>query len=97
MGINEKYIATLKNKVYKILPLFEESNSGLPQYLDSLIFEIYGLQYLVNEEEHHILISLICILEHFYDDCIQPDTDIPTIKREVFHCLDLIDKSSERW
>lgn len=91
--ITIEYINSLKNKFYKMLCLFEENNEGLSQNIDSLSYEIYGLQYLVEKEKIPALISLISILEHFYDDSLQPSVDIKVIKREVFHCMDLIEKS----
>lgn len=93
MEITVEYVAKLKNSIFKILPLAEEKNDGLLQYIDSLIYEIYGLQYLVEKDKQDILMRIVSILEHFYDDFIQPEYDINVIRREVFHCLDLIKKS----
>lgn len=93
MMINSEYIKTLKNRIYKILCLFEEKNEGLTQYIESLIYELYGLQYLIGDQKYQVIISITCILEHFYDDSFMTEYDIPTIRREVFHCLDLIEKS----
>lgn len=93
MKITNEYVNSLKNKFYKLLCLFEENNEGLSQNIDSLIYEIYGLQYLVEKEKVPVVISLISILEHFYDDSIQPEVDIKVIRREVFHCMDLIEKT----
>ncbi len=93
MELTVEYIDRLKNSVFKILCLFEENNEGLSQNIDSLIYEMYGLQYIVSKEKIPVIISLISILEHFYDDSIQPEPDIKVIRREVFHCMDLIEKS----
>lgn len=90
--ITPHYKKYLKNKIYKLLPFFEENEENLPRYLDSLIYEMYGLQYLVDDKLHPMVVTLICILEHFYDECILGDYDIEIIRREVFHCLDLIEK-----
>jgi hypothetical protein len=93
MRLTVEYVNTLKNKVFKILPLFESNNIGLPQYIDSLIYEIYGLQYVIEKEYHYAITTLNSILEHFYDDSVQPEVDIKQIRREVLHCLDFIEKS----
>jgi len=93
MKITNEYVTSLINKFYKLLCLFEEENIGLPQNIDSLIYEIYGLQYLVEENQIPTVVTLISILEHFYDDSLQSTVDIKVIKREVFHCMDLIEKS----
>lgn len=86
----KNYSESLKNSCFKILCLFEENNKGLTQYIDSLIYELHGLQYLLADGSK--LISLISILEHFYDDSLQADFDISVIRREVFHCIDMIEK-----
>jgi len=84
------YSESLKNSFYKILCLFEEKNQGLTQYIGSLIYELHGLKYLLADESK--LISLIAIAEHLYDDSLQADVDLSEIKREVFHCIDMIEK-----
>nr|BDD47808.1 hypothetical protein 9 [Bacillaceae bacterium] len=88
-----EYVNKLIGKIFKILPLFEEKNEGLSQYIHSINYEIYGLQYVVEKEDIPTITSLIGILEHFYDDSLQPDPDIKVIRREVLHCIDLIEKS----
>jgi len=37
-----KYLRSAVNKVFKILPLKEESNEGLSEYIDSLIIQLVG-------------------------------------------------------
>lgn len=93
MIITNDYIKSLKNSLYKCLCLFEEKNEGLPQFIDSLSYEIYGLHYLVENDKKPLVTSILCILEHFYDESILQDYDLKQIRREVFHCMDLIEKS----
>ncbi|MGM7720496.1 hypothetical protein [Metabacillus sp. Hm71] len=93
MELTKEYVKSLKDKFYKLLCLFEERNTGLTQYIDSLNYEIYGLQYLVDKDKTQSVISLICILEHFYDDSLHPEVDLKVIRREIFHCMDLIEKT----
>lgn len=90
--ITQRYISTLKDKLYKVLCLFEENNLGLTIYIDTLIYEVYGLYYLVEEPDEAKITSLICILEHFYDDSLQPVPDLTEIRREVFHSMSLVEK-----
>lgn len=92
MKISKLYIKKLKNRIFKILPLFEEKNEGIATYIDSIIYEVYGLQYVVEEEVKPLIISILSILKHFHDDSLKSDVNIRQIKREVFHCLDLIEK-----
>lgn len=91
MEIKNEYIDYLKGGFYKCLCLFEEKNDGLSTYIDSFSYEVYGLQYLV-EDGDRIITTLLCILEHFYDDSIEPEPDIKIIRSEVFHCINLVDK-----
>ncbi|MFO1442803.1 hypothetical protein KDN24_06190 [Bacillus sp. Bva_UNVM-123] len=92
MKVSQQYYNTLKNKLFKILCLFEEKNHGLTQFIDSLIYELYGLQYLIENDKYDSITSIIAILEHFYDDSLQSEVSIGVIRREVFHCMDLIQK-----
>lgn len=92
MEISKIYIEKLKGRLFKILPLMEEKNEGITSYIDSLIYEIYGLQYLVESDKQPFIISVLCILEHLYDDSLQAEINLRQVKREVFHCLDLFEK-----
>lgn len=93
MKITLSYVKRLKNSIFKILPLFEEGNDGLTQYLDSLIYELCGLHNMLENDKSSTLLSVIAILEHFYDDSLSANVDINLIRREVLHCLDIIDKT----
>lgn len=93
MIIDECYISRLKNKFFKILPLFQENNIGLTNYIGSLSHLLYGLQYHVSPEDKLVIGDLVCLLEYLYDESLSTDYPIEEIRREVFHCLDLIDKS----
>lgn len=90
--VNQKYLSTLKDKFYKVLCLFEEKNEGLTKYIDSLIYELYGLYYLLDGENQSKVTTLMCILEHMYDDSLQVDGNLEEIRREIFHSMSLIEK-----
>ena len=92
MEISKSYIDKLKDRLFKILPLMEEKNEGITSYIDSLSYEIYGLQYLIDENAQPLIITILSILEHLYDDSLQPEINLRQVKRELFHCLDLIEK-----
>lgn len=92
MKINIEYLDYLKGGFYKILCLFEEDNERLPQYISSLSYELYGLQYLIENKTENIFI-LLSILEHFYDDSLEPNPDISLIRKEVFRCMRIIDET----
>jgi len=92
MEITPKHVEKLKNKVFKILPLFQSENVGLTRYIDSLIYELEGLRNRLNEEQESMMITIISVLEHMYDDSLSPSPDIDIIKREVFSNISLIEK-----
>ena len=82
------YLDQLKNRVYKILPLTEEHNIGLPKYLDALLCELTGgkelLQDLSNNSNY---ISLLMSLE-----CLKNTKELVKVKSKVFECISVIKK-----
>lgn len=94
MDIPKEYVEYLKGGFYKCLCLFEEANVGLSSYISSFSYEIYGLQYLIDDKKE-IVIILLSVLEHFFDDSLEPNHDIKVIRSEVFRCISLINKLFE--
>jgi len=94
MNIPNEYFEYLKGGFYKCLCLFEETNEGLSSYINSFSYEIYGLQYLIDDKKE-IVITLLSILEHFYDDSLEPKPNIKVIRSEVFRCISLINNLSK--
>jgi hypothetical protein len=87
------YLEVLKSRTFKILPLLEESNVGVFQYIKSLANELYGLQYVIeNLDNDHLLISLISTLESFADISIEAEYDFVFIRSEIFKCITIITK-----
>lgn len=93
MALHNSYIKYLINSFYKCLCLFEEGNEELTKYIDSFSYEIYGLKYTVEDEYQDVIQTLINILEHFYDDSLEPLPDLDVIKREAFRCINLIEST----
>lgn len=90
------YFGTLIDRIFKILPLYEEENEGLFKYTHSLLFELYGLQYVVEgmdvDSEY---ITLLATLESLSDEVtIFDDSEI--VKREVFKCIGVINRIREK-
>lgn len=91
------YLETLKNRLFKIIPLFEENNEGIYKYIDSLLFELCGMIYVVEGfKDNGIFLSLIATLESLYDESLASEYDIPLIRREVFKCLSIIGKLQQK-
>ena len=91
------YLEGLINDVFKILPLYEEESFTLPQYIDSLIYELQGFQELFDQiGTSPEFVSMISILERVAEDSIAFGQDKAIIKREVFKAISLIKKIQEK-
>lgn len=89
----DNYLEVSKNRVFKILPLLEESNEGLYHYVDSLLFELYGLQHvIVGVNTSYNYLSLLCGLESILDEILVHERDIKFIRSEIFKLIGLVDK-----
>lgn len=87
------YLDVLINRCFKIIPLFEESNQWLPQYIGSLIYELKGLENVIEGlEDSARFVSLLATLESIYDEALFDDNSYESIRREVFKCIDIIKK-----
>ena len=89
----KNYLQVLKDRIFKILPLFEEKNEGLFHYINSLTFELNGLQYVI-EGLHHssYYISLLSSIESLLDESIEKVQDLKFIRSEVFRLIGIIEK-----
>lgn len=90
---NEKlvvYLNTVVNSVFKILPLYEEQNVGVKTYIESLLFELEGLEEVVAIEYTYEYFSLLSNLASVKKEIAKPDSKKPIIKREVFKCINII-------
>jgi hypothetical protein len=87
------YSASLADRIFKILPLYEEKNEGLFRYIQSLIYEFNGLVWAVESlNSNPDLLVIIATMESLSNDAIMFDEDKEVIKREVFKCIDLSKK-----
>jgi hypothetical protein len=72
------------------LPLYEEQNVGVATYVESLIFELDGLQHVVAIEHSYEYMSLLSILASVKLEAEKADSRKSVIKREVFKCINII-------
>lgn len=88
------YFNSLVDRIYKILPLFEEKNEGLFVYVQSLIYELNGLYWVVDSiRSNGDYLTLLSTLESISDDVmIQEEGSHAVVKREVFKCLEVVKK-----
>lgn len=95
-SIFNSYLDVSKNRIFKILPLLEEKNEGLYHYVDSLLFELYGLQYVITGvKESCNYLSLLCGLESILDEILVQEKDIRFIRSEIFKLIGLVEKIQE--
>jgi hypothetical protein len=86
----ETYLNTVVNSVFKILPLYEEKNVGLETYVESLLFELYGLEKVVSMDNSYEYVSLLSTLESVKVEVVKEESKKSTVKREVFKCINII-------
>ena len=84
------YLNTVVNSVFKILPLYEEQNVGVNKYIESLLFELYGLEKSVSIEHSYEYISLLSTLESVKSEIGKSESKKSVVKREVFKCINII-------
>ncbi len=89
------YLKSLIDKVFKILPIYEneKENKILFKYIQSLLYELNGLTYCVEDiKDDGIFLTIFATLESLSDDAILLENNKETVKREVFKCLTLINR-----
>ncbi|MBL4950989.1 hypothetical protein JK635_01885 [Neobacillus sp. YIM B02564] len=83
------YLEVLKNRIFKIIPLMEENNENITRYIESILFEMYGLQNVINGvKESYNYLSILCGLESI----LITNKDFKFIRSEIFRLLGLIEK-----
>lgn len=91
------HLEKLIDKVFKILPLYEDKNLGLLSYVESLIYELNGLDRVFDirsvDSEYR---SLLSTLETIADDAIALGNSVDVIRSEVFKCLSIIKTMKDR-
>ncbi|MCF0126438.1 MAG: hypothetical protein HUJ68_11940 [Clostridia bacterium] len=80
------YLITLKNKIYKLLPLREEKLEWR-KYLETILIEISGLNKLFNNKVN--LISLLSKLEGLFDL-----EEFVLYRKTIFECLNIVENIS---
>lgn len=86
------YLDILVNRLFKIIPLYEEHNEGLYVYTQSLLFELYGLIESVedmNKKPEYVI--LVSTLESIADSVLFDDTQ-KIVRRETLKCMDVVKK-----
>lgn len=86
-----RYLDSAVDKIFKILPLYEEKNETLDEYIESLILELRGFVSEYGNVGVTDYISVISTLEGIRN-MAKDRGNQPKIKREVFKCIEIIKK-----
>ena len=89
----EKYMKSLVNKFFKILPIMENNEDSIGAYMDSLEVELQGFNALIcviNEDP--LYISLLSIARWLIDNVSNSDCAYKRIRKEVFHAISICKK-----
>lgn len=87
------YLKALINKVYKILPMYEEENKNLRSYLKSLEREMSGCYQIYQSAcDDASFLSVIGIVRYLHTD----EYNQRTCKQEVFKAIRIIEGIIER-
>ncbi len=83
------YLTALKDRIFKILPLFEEANIGFPEYVSGCQHELEGYAHTVENPAPFLkMASVLSFLAHgtyTHAEC----------RREVLGMLSMLDKIME--
>ena len=83
------FLTVITGKIFKILPLREDDNEYVHEYLDSLRIEMTGaIETFPELHENYDFISLVNTINYL----IGNDFDVPTCKREVFKMLKVVNR-----
>lgn len=99
VSISPLYFDSLIDKIFKILPLFEENNAGLSQNIDSLVdYELNGLHIQLGELGNSndftvLLLTLKSISQHVNENTISHKD----MRREIFKCITLVKKMKDKF
>lgn len=89
-----RYMGGLVNRFFKILPIKEEGEPTLKQYMQSLQREMLGCQSLIimlKDDDRYM--SLLSILQYLIDN----DTTIKTTKMEVFRAINILRQLQKKY
>lgn len=84
------YFDRLVGRIYKILPLKEKCEITLPEYLDTLLTEMTGVEILeeLSAQPYYVsIVATVTFLAHNINNC-----DDTKVKREVFRLINICKK-----
>lgn len=92
------YFDSLVNKLFKILPMREESESSLSEYIVSLQREMLGFGNMIpTVGDDKIYVSILSVLQFFIDNIDNENCKLSDIRSEVFHIISLCNKLKDKY
>lgn len=89
------YFKSLVNSFFKVLPMFENGESSLPTYLDSLQSELLGCGSFIPEfADEPQFLTLISILQFMIDN---PEEPVKKVRREVFKAISICNRLKTKY
>lgn len=82
MEANKKYYTYLVGRIYKMLPLYEESVDDFKKYAESLYIEMCGNEDYTEIQQLKNKIKGMCYAEIGHD----------SIRRTVFECINIVNR-----
>ena len=90
-----RYMKCLIGRLFKILPLWEDGEETLGEYMRSLQLELVGLYNFEPEiRDDELFLSIISILQYLID---HPTCDTSIVKREVFRSIKICNVLHDRY
>ncbi|ADP32529.1 hypothetical protein [Bacillus atrophaeus] len=87
------YFNFLKSRIFKIIPLLEEGNYGINNYVSSLIFELYRAQRNIKSaHDCSDYVIMLATLESIRLNIATHDYSFHVVRKEVFKVLATIEK-----
>lgn len=88
------YFKFLIGRVWKILPMNEENNAYLQDYMEGLQRELIGNMHLVEQLKHDgYFITLLNKIEYL----INEDYTHEICRKEVFECVEIVKKLQDKY
>lgn len=88
------YLFKLVDQFFKILPMKEDGEPSLKEFMRSLQLELLGCKGLIEQlSNDSMFLSLIAILQYMIDE----ECDTATVKREVFKSISICKKLRKKY
>lgn len=91
----QEYLTDLKSAIFKILPLYEEDNEYLIDYIDDVIDEVIYVKVIISELPHSVW--YVKTLTNLTSLKVKITSDNHTaVKKKVLNTINMIQKESQQ-